>query len=194
MTNMLLWAAVILVVGLALAVLEFFIPSGGILAFLSVVAIVTSVVLAFRQGSTPGMVFLAIALLGIPTAFLVAIRIWPNTPMGRRVLLQVPKGDDVLPDHQRLRGMKELVGRVGRTRAVMLPSGPVDFEGDVVSAISEGLSIEEGTLVKVVEVRGNRVVVRPYEGPVQINSVSDSSLSQPIDQITDDPFRHGRLP
>ena len=43
----------------------------------------------------------------------------------------------------------------------MLPSGAVAFEELTVDAVSEGMAIEAGQKVRVVDVRGNRVVVRP---------------------------------
>jgi membrane-bound ClpP family serine protease len=41
------------------------------------------------------------------------------------------------------------------------PSGKVDFEGKSIDVVSEGGFIEKDIRVEVVEVEGNRVVVRP---------------------------------
>jgi hypothetical protein len=43
----------------------------------------------------------------------------------------------------------------------MLPSGSVLIDGQLVDAVSQGLAIDPGEPVIVVEVRGNRVMVRP---------------------------------
>ena len=50
------WAIVLLLLGCALVVLEVFIPSGGILGMLSALAILGSIVFAFRRDMTSGLV------------------------------------------------------------------------------------------------------------------------------------------
>ena len=58
--NALLWVASLLFVGLAVMVLEVFVPSGGVLGFISVVAIVAAVVTAFvEQGPAVGLAALS---------------------------------------------------------------------------------------------------------------------------------------
>ncbi len=55
-----------------------------------------------------GLVFLIVTALAVPAALTVAFRYWPKTPMGRRLLLEVPSGEEVLPDspqRQRLRAV-----------------------------------------------------------------------------------------
>ena len=55
----LIWSVLLLAFGLGLAMLEVFIPSAGILGFLSLSAIVTAIVLAFSfGGTTAGFLFL----------------------------------------------------------------------------------------------------------------------------------------
>jgi len=114
----LVWILLLMVVGLALLLLEVFVPSGGVLGLLAVVALGAGVVTAFvEQGATVGMGVLAGTLLAVPAVLMLAFRWFPSTPLGRRVLPPPPSADDVLPDRslrQRLRG---LVGRRGRAGA-----------------------------------------------------------------------------
>ena len=183
------WAVVLLLLGLALVLLEVFVPSGGVIGVLAVLAVMGSVVMAFVSGSpATGFTFLLIALVAMPSAFSFAIKIWPETPMGRRILIQPPKGDDVLPDHPQRRQLQALVGKIGRAKSLMLPSGAAEIAGRTVDAVSEGMTIEAGTLVRVVEVRGSRVVVRPAEGEVP-DPGADDELSRPIESLGLDPFQ-----
>ena len=92
------WATLLLVIGIATAVIELFIPSGGLLGLISLASLVVSIALAFRQSAWAGLGFLAIAVVGVPSALAVALRWWPSTPMGRRLLLEIPDGEKVLPD------------------------------------------------------------------------------------------------
>ncbi|MES1213663.1 MAG: NfeD family protein, partial [Singulisphaera sp.] len=99
----------------------------------------------------------------------------------------LPQGDDVLPDSDKRRNLKLLVGKLGKARTLMLPSGAVDVDGAIVDALSEGVAIEAGSWVKVVEVRGTRVVVRPTEERPQAVE-HPSELDQSIESIGLDPF------
>jgi membrane-bound ClpP family serine protease len=180
------WAMILMILGLALAVLEIFIPSGGIIGFLSVLSVITSVVLAFRHGAWTGLGFVGTAVLVIPAGLILALKWWPRTSMGRRILLKVPDGRELLPDSDKRRELKSLVGQIGQAKNLMLPSGPVLIQGRTVDALSEGMAIEVGQWVRVVEVRGTRVVVRPTDEPPQARA--DDPLSRPIDSLGLDPF------
>jgi membrane-bound ClpP family serine protease len=185
------WSALLLVLGLVLVMVEVFVPSGGILGLSSIAALASGIVLAFyHRGLEAGFLFLVIAAVAVPTVLTMAFRWWPKTPMGRRVLLDVPSGDEVLPDSPQRRTLRQLVGKQGIAKTVMLPSGTVIVDGHSIDALSEGMPIEAGQRIRVIEVRGNRVVVRPADGPAE--TPSDDVLSQPIESLgldaLDDPL------
>ena len=87
----LIWAALLLALGLALAVIELFVPSGGLLGLLALVALAGAIGLAFHRGPWTGLAFLALAVVCLPIGIAVAMRWWPYTPLGRRLLLEVPQ-------------------------------------------------------------------------------------------------------
>lgn len=189
MSAFLIWASLLLLLGLSLVVLEVFVPSGGILGCLAGLSLVVSIILAFLSGPWTGLGFMTVVIIALPICIGVALRVWPETPMGRRILLDVPRGDEMLPNDQHRRGLKELVGKVGRAKSLMLPSGVVAIGDQVVDAVSEGLAIEAGQLVRVVEVHGNRVVVRPTDEEAVGSINTDEALNRPIDTIGLDPFQ-----
>lgn len=87
----LVWIVALLVVGLAVLVLEVFLPSGGVLGFLSVLAIGAAIVMAFvEQGAALGLTVLAISFVAVPAVLALAFRWFPDTPLGRRVLPPPP--------------------------------------------------------------------------------------------------------
>jgi membrane-bound serine protease (ClpP class) len=159
----LLWAIVLMFVALGFLVLETFIPSYGVLGFCSAASAVGGIALAFAAGPLEGSIVLGISLVVFPLALYQAFKWWPKTPVGKRVLLPVPTEEEVLPDTPQLRQLKLLVGKVGRAKTVMLPSGPVEIEGRTFDCVSEGMPIEAGQLVRVIDVRGMRVLVRAVE-------------------------------
>jgi membrane-bound serine protease (ClpP class) len=109
--------------------------------------------------------------------------------MGKAFLGELPDEDQVAPEDPR----RALIGRVGVARSKMLPSGAVEIDGRLVDAISQGMAIDPEQYVVVMEVRGNRVVVRPAnddEHPDRRRA--DDLLSRPIEELgiesLDDPL------
>jgi membrane-bound ClpP family serine protease len=183
----LVWAALLLALGFALAILEFFIPSGGILGVAAAVALLAANGMAFRSGAGTGLSFLAVTVLALPLVISVALKIWPHTRMGRRLLLGAPTPEEVLPDTDQRRLLKSLIGKVGRAKSLMMPSGAVEVEGHSIDAVSEGMAIDPGTPVRIVEVHGLRVIVRPTRDEPPSRQ-PDDPLARPIDTIGADPF------
>jgi membrane-bound ClpP family serine protease len=164
--NTLLWVVTLLLLGLGVMVLEVFVPSGGILGFVSIAALIAAVATAFlEQGATAGMAALAVVVLAVPAVLSLAFRWFPETPLGRRVLPPAPEAADVLPDLERRRHVRELVGHSGRTVSELLPWGRVEIDGEAVEAMSEGGPIDAGAAIEAVGVQGTALVVRPAEPP-----------------------------
>lgn len=159
--NSIFWVVVLLVVGLGVMVLEVFVPSGGILGFVSVTAIIAAVATAFLElGPAAGMAVLAVAVVAVPSVLSVAFRWFPETPLGRRVLPPPPDAADVLPDPQRRRRARDMIGRGGRAVSDLLPWGRVEIDGEGGDAMSESGPIEAGAAIEVVGVQGTKLVVR----------------------------------
>jgi membrane-bound ClpP family serine protease len=163
--NMLLWVGALLTIGLGVMALEVFVPSGGILGFISVLALVAAVATAFaEQGVAGGMAVLAMIVLAVPVVLGLALRWFPETPLGRRVLT-APEAADVVPDAAARRHVRDLVGRQGRTVSELLPWGSVEIDGERLDGLSEGGPIESGSGIEVVGVEGRAVVVRRLDSP-----------------------------
>ena len=181
------WAVLLLVLGLCLVVLEIFVPSGGILAFLTICAVIAAVVLAFWQNTTVGFIVLFAAVVALPVVVALALRFLPETAMGRRVLLSPPTSDEVLPQLDEKQRLLAKVGKMGRAKSKMLPSGIVQIDHETFDAVGEGMAIDEGQMVRVLEVRGNRLVV---EGIRQSDVLGDGGdpLARPVDWETFGPM------
>lgn len=178
------WAVLLMFVGLALVITEIFVPSGGIIGFLALTSIVASIVLAFTdRGALTGLGFLLTACVAVPLALAAAFRFLPDTPVGKRLLPNIPTADEVMPDNDLRRLLRQLVGKTGRAKSKMLPSGAVEVEGHTIDAISEGAPIEMGQTVRVIEVRGSLVVVRPVDATESPVAGQDDVLSQPIQSL-----------
>lgn len=174
----LVWVVSLLVLGLGVMVLEVFVPSGGILGFVSILALVASVATAFLElGATAGMASLAAVVLAVPAVLSVAFRWFPETPLGRRVLPPAPESADVLPDLARRQHARDLVGRTGLTLSELLPWGGVQIDGEVVDAVSEDGPIAAGVAIEVVGVQAAALIVRR-----PLTTFRDSRLDRPLDR------------
>ena len=182
----LLWPIVILLLGLALIVLEMFIPSGGVLGFLALSASVVAVGLAFYNGGLyAGTGFLAVTGLVVPLFIVLAVRWWPHTPIGRRMLNKPMDEDDVLPNDEETQRLRQLAGRRGVARSLMLPAGSIRVDGRTYDAVSDGVTIESGQTIEIILVEGNHIVVRPLDEspPAEPNPEGDDLLSQSLDSL-----------
>jgi membrane-bound ClpP family serine protease len=156
------WALLLLAVGIVFLVLEFFVPSGGSLAVLCALSLLAAIVVGFLAGRWTGLGILTIEAVVVPAALVAAIRWWPETPIGRLIMLRRPESpDEVLPETENYRGLGQLVGRRGSAKGTMLPSGHVVIEGRVYDAISAGGAIEANQDILVIGVSTQRLVVRP---------------------------------
>jgi membrane-bound serine protease (ClpP class) len=182
------WAALLLLLGLLFVVLEVLIPSAGMLGILAAFSVLGSIVMAFRSGLVAGGVFVLLTVVIVPIAVSVAVRVWPYTPMGKRLLLTAPTGEELKPDSEQLRMLKSLVGQVGQARSVMLPAGAVEIGDQTVNAQSSGLPIEAGQWVRVVDVRGSCVIVRALT-PEERSQSAPASPKNELDRPAEiDPF------
>lgn len=157
----LVWILLLVAVGLVLILLEVFVPSGGVLGLLAVLALGAGVVTAFiEEGVAVGLTVLAAASVAVPAVLAVAFHWLPATPLGRRMLPPAPQAEDVLPDAAGRRRLRGLVGRGGRTTSQLLPWGGVEIDGEAFDAVSEAAPLPAGVDVEVVGVQGRALVVR----------------------------------
>jgi membrane-bound serine protease (ClpP class) len=158
-------AIVLLTLGLILIIAEVLVPSFGLLGGLATLSIIGSVIVAWQEDPALGSGFLVAAVLLVPTFVVLAFKILPRTPLGKRLILSGPSFEDGAAVDQRDKG---LVGVEGFAMTPLRPAGMAQLGGRRVDVVSRGERIDQGVRVRVIEVRGNRVVVMRLreEGPV----------------------------
>ncbi|MCL2624458.1 MAG: NfeD family protein [Planctomycetaceae bacterium] len=157
-----IWAILLLVFAAGIGFLELFIPSGGVLAVVAVLALLGSVVFAFLQGLVFGFVLLLIVVIGLPFLIWYMLEIWKATPIGRRILLD-PAEDPALQPNEEWERHKTLLGKTGTAKSLMMPSGMIEIDGQRFDAVSAGMPIDPGTPVRIVQVDGINLTVRPAD-------------------------------
>ena len=180
------WSILLMLVGCVVLVLEVFIPSGGLLAVISAAAFVGAIFIAFQRGPVSGFTFVMTTVVVVPLVLVLAFHYWPKTRIGKAFLGELPTEAEVLPDDPH----RALMGRVGTARSKMLPSGAVEIGGQMIDAVSQGQAIEPGQHVVVIEVRANRVVVRPAKENERPGAkvATDDVLNRSIEELGIEPL------
>jgi membrane-bound serine protease (ClpP class) len=154
-----LTAIVLLLVALGFIAAELFIPSHGILTGCAVLTALGSVVFAFKASPALGLLFALALLVATPFVIVAAVKIYPTTAVGKRVMLDA-KGaaaDAFARESAKLAG---LVGHRGTAVTMLRPAGSVEIGGRRIDALSEAEVIDPGTKVEVVRVAGLKVFVK----------------------------------
>lgn len=148
-------------IAVGLTLLDIFVPSGGVLLFLSVTAGFASVLFGYRSGTTEGMVMLGVVVGSIPFLAFLAIKIWPHTPIGKRIILPTPTDSEEKSVESKPHDpFVDLVGKVGVAQNSLLPTGHVRIQHRNYNATSVTEVIEAGQLVEVIGVRERNLLVR----------------------------------
>ena len=158
-------AMLCLIAALVLLVAEFFVPSGGMVGILSLVALVISVWSAKQAwyGVRPGAwyAYLACVLVLIPGSVYGLFRYLQSSEYGENVFLDGPRSEDVTPFDEQTRHLDDLLGAVGTAMSDLMPSGVCRIDGERMDCTSDAGLIVAGVRVTVVGRRGTRTLVRP---------------------------------
>lgn len=161
MTGELIYPVILQLAGVAVLLAEVIIPSGGILAIISVVLFGYSLYTVFTGVSIGvGMAFVAADLLILPAILIAGLKLLAYSPVTLRQSLK--KTDGVSSQSEKLSGY---LGKSGTAINNLRPSGTAVIEGRRVDVVSRGEYIEKNRRVEVIAVDGNRVVVREAEEP-----------------------------
>lgn len=179
------WAILLLLAGLLLIVTEVFTPSGGLIGIAAAACFAFSILFAWQAwwGSHTIYFWLYVAgmSVAIPTAAVLAFRVWPNTPLGRKAILVGPTREEVIPFQEEEAHLRELIGEVGIAATVLNPAGMMRLENERLHCQSEGMILDAGTPVRIIAVQGNRVIVRRHILGEARNPLPPSREPEPLD-------------
>lgn len=160
----------LILVGVGLLAVEVFvIPGFGIAGIAGILALVAGMVLtqlpvfeAIELGAVSGAVMrLTLSLIGAIVLSLVFMRALPRFSTFNRLVLKTDTAasdgyvsSDTAHD-------EELVGCEGTTLTELRPVGVGLFDGKRLDVITEGEFVEAQRVIKIVQARGSRIVVRP---------------------------------
>jgi len=169
------WLEILLfMTGIVCLLLEIFLlPGFGIFGFGGGLMILISLVLASQTFVFPrndyqidqlrqSLLTVAAAGVGIIAMALLLRRWLPGAPLVNQMLLEPPAGDEaeIIRQRESLVHCEGLLGAQGIATTQLTPGGKARFGDNLVNVITDGEVIARGSGVEVVEVHGNRVVVK----------------------------------
>jgi len=155
--NVSVFSIILFVAGLTLLIIEMFQPGFGFFGISGIIILVCCIFVTAQSMSqaitlTVFFLLLMLILLGIFLFFMSKGKL-PN----KLVLRDSETKED---GYTGTKDMQEFLGKTGIVTSICRPVGNVDFDGVKLEVVSRGEFIEKGTQVEVIEIEGNRVVVK----------------------------------
>jgi membrane-bound ClpP family serine protease len=170
-----LLGVLLFILGLVLIALEVFVlPGFGVAGVSGTLLIVFSLALVALEkrpqtsdewvGLLGMMAQFGLALIGAVLLGVLLVSYLPHIPYLNRLILK-PKGDVELMGEEAAPEMVRpetaaLLGAIGVAATPLRPAGKVKFGEEYIDVVAEGAYVEAGTRVQVVEIEGNRIVVK----------------------------------
>lgn len=148
--------------GLALIVSEALFPSLGLLSIGAAIALVSAISAAFAIDTATGVGFLVADAVAAPLALGLGMKLFPKTPMGKRMVSSGLSFESQAATDERDLG---ILGHGGEVLSPLRPAGLARIDGRRVDVVSRGELIDVGESIRVVSIEGNRVVVARQADP-----------------------------
>jgi membrane-bound ClpP family serine protease len=161
MTSEILILFLLFAIAVMFLIADLFLPSHLLLTFTGVGFLIWAIVRTFAvAGHTGGVIAILASGVFLPLFAYIAIRVWPHTPIGRRIAPPNPvstAADSSVPMVE----LAALVGRPGRAVSTLRPSGICEIDGKRVSCIAEAGLIEAGAPVVALRIMNTNLLVAP---------------------------------
>lgn len=142
------------IIGLIAITVELFIP-GAIIGLCGAGCVVTSIIFAYLYVSNLlGHILLGLGICFIPVFFVSWYKLLSKTFSVKASEKDFSSARDRLDD---------LLSEEGIALTTLRPSGIANIKGNKIDVISEGEMISKNTRIKVIDVKGNRIIVKPVK-------------------------------
>jgi len=149
-----------------------FIPGFGIAGIPGIILILVGAILSFQDFTIPRTPYdvdmfvknifaVMCSLIGSGITVFLLFRFMPGIPLFNRLILtssETSQDGFVIPPQPA--GKSSLVGREGKALTVLRPTGKIEVNDNTLDVVTEGEYIEKGQTVEIIEIRGNRIVVK----------------------------------
>lgn len=150
-------AILFLVVGGILLLIEFIIPGFGLAGISGIIFVMLGIVIVSQilKLSVLSMLMILIVL------FIFMIYILRRTAKSKRIeKIVLKKALSRDKGYTSSEPKSDYLGKIGKTKTDLRPSGYVEIEGEILDVLSDGEYIKKETRVKVIRVEGSKIIVR----------------------------------
>ena len=164
---------IIFFTGIALIAVEIFVlPGFGVAGISGIIMVLIGLVLSFQDFTIPrtpydvdeltkNLFTIMCCFLGSGIAAFILFKYIPGMPVFNRLVLtasETAQGGYVIPSQPS--GGDELTGRKGKAVTTLHPTGKMEVNNHTLDVVTDGEYIEKGQFVEIIEIRGNRIVVK----------------------------------
>lgn len=174
------WSILCFIVAVTLFIIEVFIPSGGLIGLMAIIAAMGGIILLFQINTTLGLVGAIVCVVAIPVLMMTGLKLWPNTPVGRWLSLNEPSSRDedavdmlssdddsndatLASDRKQPTGKHLLLGQTGIAQTDLRPVGVCRINDHKEPCVAVGGMITAGTPIKVIAIEDNTVKVQSFD-------------------------------
>jgi membrane-bound serine protease (ClpP class) len=143
------------VAGVTLIFSEFFVP-GITLGVVGSVLVVVSIALGWHRYPEYGIFILAGETTGVIVIIGLGLLLLVKTPLGRGLVLKA--NQQTSAGYSSYAEDQTLVGKLATVHTALRPAGSIMLERRRIDAVSNGMFIDAGKTVRIIQVEGHRVV------------------------------------
>lgn len=151
------------IIGMGLLIVEAMMPGFGIAGCSGIVMEAVALVLTWQKHgglATLGMLLIVLALLAI--AISTSLHSLRKGKLSRSSLVN-SHTESADAGYRSAEDMQVFLGKEGEATTALRPTGMAEFDSVRLNVVSEGDFISAGTPIRIVQVEGARVVVRPIK-------------------------------
>lgn len=154
----LLYNIILALLGFGAIILEFFVPSAGIIGLIGGGCVIAGIVFTYlNYGRLAGSIFLLVSAIIGPIIVILYFKLFPGSIIGKRLILK----NEFKQSEGFTAGKKKniSVGDRGKTTTKLRPVGSALINNELVDVTTDGEFIDKDSDIEVVEIDGNRIIV-----------------------------------
>jgi membrane-bound ClpP family serine protease len=156
MANITWFSLLLLFIGIILVIIELYIPGIGIPGIIGAVSLIAFIFVT-GQNTAQRFILAGIILLLCIILFVIFFTLLSKKRLPKSLILQDSEEGFTGTEAEDL---QYLLGKTGSVLSTCRPAGNADFSGMKLDVVSRGEFIEKGATIEVIEIEGNRIVVK----------------------------------
>ena len=149
------WVSILLLIlGIGFVIIELYVPGIGIPGIIGGLALIAFIIIT-GQTATQRVILSGVLIVICAILFVIFFVLLSRRRLPKSLILEASEegfsGVEDIPD---------LLGKIGIVLSTCRPAGNADFDGLKLDVVSRGEFIERDRKIEVIEVEGNRVVVK----------------------------------